>query len=131
MRNIFKFAIVGMTAALMAVIGSGPASADSGPVYACCGAGPDYGGSSAWFDSYGEHLYIKDTSKDGRSAVVRISYAGHADAYYWNPNGVGSVRDVNLAAPEGSYLQYQACTGEYGNLGVYYESCGVTAYDNA
>lgn len=130
MRIRNKIAVTVGAAALFGGMASGTASADSGPVYVCCGEAPAFGGGMAWFKSWGDHLFIKDLAADGHSVVVRIVYPGH-EAYYWNAGGKGTTRDVNFNMPEGAHVQYTVCVGEYSNKGVMYNTCGGDAVDTA
>ncbi|MGC9541046.1 hypothetical protein [Streptomyces sp. UG1] len=78
----------------------------------------------AHFEDYGEIVTIEDTAKDGRSAVVQVRYSGTEYKTYWNPNGVNSVRTINLSIPEMDEVWIRACSGEYSGYRIYVEECG-------
>ncbi|MGY0069235.1 hypothetical protein ACWZEH_21100 [Streptomyces sp. QTS137] len=81
-------------------------------------------GATAIFRAEGEHLLITDERADGRSAVAQINY-GDGLYTYWNPNGQGTTRDVNLDIAEGVRVDVRACTGEYNGYLIYAESCSL------
>jgi len=83
------------------------------------------------FVSYGEHLFVEDRVADGHSAVARYWLEGGTGPFLvWNSGGSGTKVDYNLELPEGSWIFYQVCVGEYGLRDVWTSTCsaGVTDY---
>ncbi|WP_030929554.1 hypothetical protein [Streptomyces sp. NRRL S-646] len=75
-------------------------------------------GSRVDWKADGEHLLIKDTEKDGHSAVALFRwYDGGEQRFhtytYFNRDGVDSVRDVNLDLYEGTTVNVKACIGDW------------------
>ncbi|MCD7438893.1 hypothetical protein K4B79_11735 [Streptomyces lincolnensis] len=75
-------------------------------------------GSRVTWKADGEHLLIKDTVKDGHSAVALFRWwdqsEGRFHSYtYFNRDGVDSVRDVNLDLGEGHTVNIKACVGDW------------------
>ncbi|MEU0737966.1 hypothetical protein [Streptomyces sp. NPDC006134] len=81
-------------------------------------------GATAEFQAYGEVLRITDDSADGHSAVAQINY-GDGLKTYWNPNGQGTTRTIDLEVPEGTRVDVRACVGEYDGYRIYTESCSL------
>lgn len=85
----------------------------------------------ARFVSLGEHLYVDDKLADGHSAVAVYWLEGGTGPFeVWNPNGNGSTVDHNMELPEGSWIYYYVCLGEYGLRSILSGTCsaGVTDY---
>jgi len=101
-----------------------PASATSSACASTCNG-------SAYFDSYGEHLYVYDNAHDGLAVVVwnkRFDLGGNWYAG-WNTSGGGTVRPFNLSMPEGTPFHYYVCLGSGGV--TYWNTCGPVVYDAA
>ncbi|WP_164002975.1 hypothetical protein [Pyxidicoccus caerfyrddinensis] len=73
-------------------------------------------GARVSFDSYGDHLVVKDVAADGHSAVG-VLYSYQTGSYYacWNPNGSGTVKDCNFNFYEGTWVAFIGCIGEHGS----------------
>jgi|GEM_PF-6703494 len=85
----------------------------------------------AEFVSLGEHLLVEDRVADGHSAVARYWLKGGTGPFHvWNSGGAGTTVDHNLELPEGSWIFYQVCVGEFGLRDVWTSTCsaGVTDY---
>jgi len=83
------------------------------------------------FTSLGEHFKVYDRAADGHSVVVLQWLSDGTGPYFgWNPNGSGSVVDIDLDLPEGDWIFFKACLGEYGNKTIVSATCsaGVTDY---
>ncbi|MFI7408949.1 hypothetical protein ACIBU0_09810 [Streptomyces sp. NPDC049627] len=75
-------------------------------------------GSRVDWKEDGDHLLIKDTEKDGHSAVALFRWwDASEDRYHWftyfNRDGVNSVRDVNMDLYEGTTINFKACIGDW------------------
>ncbi|MFE3046889.1 hypothetical protein ACFXIY_07530 [Streptomyces albidoflavus] len=71
-------------------------------------------GGKVTFKHYGEHLLIEDRKKDGNSAIGAITFLPESTRYYyWNRNGAGTTRDVNLSMAEGKRCLLQAYLGNW------------------
>lgn len=118
--------VLGAVGALAMVI-PGEAVADSSqcsvPSSTCAGR--------VTFQSYGEVFKIYDQVGDGHSAVLLYWLSDGSGPYYgWNPNGSGTQVTLNLELPEGDWIFYKACLGEYGDRSLVAGTCstGVTDY---
>ncbi|MFE5244984.1 MULTISPECIES: hypothetical protein [unclassified Streptomyces] len=83
--------------------------------------------AEAKFFSYGEHFRVTDVASDGHSAVGRWRQTGPDSTYHycWDADGAnGNYNDCNYALPEGAYVYYEACIGEYGTRDVWTSTCG-------
>ncbi|MFD5627155.1 hypothetical protein [Streptomyces sp. NPDC127072] len=60
----------------------------------------------------GDHLYITDKIADGHSAIGIIQI-GATQYYYWNSNGKGTTRHVDLDLPENRTIALGAVLGEW------------------
>jgi hypothetical protein len=111
----------------LVIAGAGPAAADSyqetrGNL-----------GGSVWFFSYGEHLQIYDELADGHSVVVFDQRQDLCCTWYsgWNHGGEGSVKDYDLNMPEGDWINYYVCLGEYATKTIVPGTCSPIAEDLA
>jgi len=114
-------------ALLIAVVPAMRALADSSQ----CSVSSGTCAAKAAFTSYGEHLKVYDRAADGHSAVVLYWLSDGTGPYFgWNPNGNGSVVDIDLELPEGDWIFFKACLGEYGTKTLVSGTCsaGVTDY---
>ncbi|MEV6289145.1 hypothetical protein AB0M41_01645 [Streptomyces sp. NPDC051896] len=78
------------------------------------------------FQSYGEIFDVNDTCGDGHSAVGVINVAS-SFYYYWNHDGHGTTRVVDLEFNEGQPLAIQACLGDWKGTatgGMLWSTCG-------
>ncbi|BBJ41281.1 hypothetical protein SSPO_039990 [Streptomyces antimycoticus] len=73
------------------------------------------GGAGAMVEwrAYGDHLYITDLEADGQSAVGIVQLGNGTAYYYWNTDGNGTTRHVNLNLPENRPLAVGAAVGNY------------------
>ncbi|WP_327708584.1 hypothetical protein OG912_06620 [Streptomyces sp. NBC_00464] len=116
MRKLLRSLVVPAAVAI-GLCGSN-AFATSGEVYA-------YGdGATATFRDYGEHLLITDDYADGHSAVAQVNW-GDGLYTYWNPNGKGTTRDVDLDVAEGERVDFRACVGEYDGYLILTNLCSL------
>ncbi|MEY2242076.1 hypothetical protein AB8A21_03825 [Streptomyces sp. BF23-18] len=86
--------------------------------------------SEAKFFSYGEHFRVEDVRADGHSAVGRWRHPGPDDQYHycWDADGaLNGFADCNYGLPEGTYVYYEACVGEYGDRDVWTSTCTTPA----
>lgn len=118
--------VLGLVGALTVVM-PGEAVADSSqcsvPASTCAGR--------VTFQSYGELFRIFDQQADGHSAVLLYWLSDGSGPYYgWNANGNGTQVNVDLELPEGDWIFYRACLGEYGTRSLVAGTCsaGVTDY---
>ncbi|MEU3664095.1 hypothetical protein AB0E77_30795 [Streptomyces sp. NPDC032940] len=65
------------------------------------------------FRPYGEHLIIKDRDADGHSIVAELRVDGYGTYYYWNSNGSGTTRDVNLDFAENHHVTLRCLVGDW------------------
>lgn len=127
MRILGRALTDGVIAIAGLVIVPGSASADS---YACTyGPGAYNCEGRAEFVSHGEHFYLKDQKADGHSAVLRY-YRSDTQQWKtaWNHSGNGTTKDINLDMPEGYYVEYYVCLGEYGDRDILEETCGAPTF---
>ncbi|MFF0588638.1 hypothetical protein ACFYWD_21985 [Streptomyces sp. NPDC003781] len=85
--------------------------------------------AEAKFFAYGEHMRVTDVRADNHSAVGRWRQTGPDSQYHycWDADGANNgYNDCNYALPEGTYVYYQACIGEYGTRDVWTSTCGTT-----
>jgi hypothetical protein len=120
-------ALAGLVAVLVVVITPSTALADTSscsvPAATCAG--------KVEFQSYGEIFRIYDQVADGHSAVLQYWLSdGTGPHWEWNHGGSGTVVEVNLELPEGDWIFYKACLGEYGTKTLVDGTCsaGVTDY---
>jgi hypothetical protein len=117
--------VLGM--AVAAAVVSTPAYADSSRCTvdsACAG--------KATFASYGEVFTVYDQKSDGHSAVVLYWLpAGVGPLSVWSHSGSGTTAKGDLELPEGSWITYKVCLGEYGTKQVLQETCGAPITDYA
>jgi len=65
------------------------------------------------FRPYGEHLIIKDRDADGHSVVAELTVDGYGTYYYWNSEGNGTTRDVNLSFAEDHHVTLRCLLGDW------------------
>ncbi|MFW6690380.1 hypothetical protein [Streptomyces sp. MAR4 CNX-425] len=112
--KLFPFASSILPAlALVSLTVAGPAQA--APTGTGCTDKSDAGTATAKFKPYGEHLLVTDNSKDGHSAIghVQITWGSATHYWYWNRDGAGTTRDVNLSYKEGRSIFVGAYTGDW------------------
>ncbi|NEB76272.1 hypothetical protein G3I40_13715 [Streptomyces sp. SID14478] len=73
----------------------------------------DNGGAKVTFKAYGEHLLVTDVFGDYHSAVGGIEIYGDGHYYYWNRDGKGTTRDVNLSITDGTSVIVNAFLGDW------------------
>ncbi|MFF4351656.1 hypothetical protein [Streptomyces sp. NPDC001530] len=105
MRSIARLAVVGAVAGVLATATSGSAFAEDYTIYS---AGAD---ARSKFVAYGDHLYITDMTADGHSAIGIIEVG--TQYYYWNRDGKGTTRHVDLDLPENHAMALGAVIGEW------------------
>jgi hypothetical protein len=86
---------------------------------------------SASFVHDGDHLYVWDNAADGRSAVVIYfrSDTGDQKNAAWNHFGANTVLDHNMNIPEGGWIKYHVCLGDY--AAGKYDTCSSFYTENA
>lgn len=71
-------------------------------------------GAHVCYQEVGDKWWVRDTERDGRSAVVDWSNGTSRDHQRWgscrNKDGAETRRLCNKDYPEGSYLKFRACT---------------------
>lgn len=138
MRNLIRAAVTGSAVTLLALTTMTSANAGD-DLYAYAYADNDVAPKDTWggqvhFEDQGEHLYIKDLSKDGHSAIAIIEYPGGGREYWWNRNGVNTTRDVNLDIKEGAAVYIRACLGDWSGsptAGILWATCGSGSQGSA
>ncbi|MEV7892552.1 hypothetical protein ACWD3I_11400 [Streptomyces sp. NPDC002817] len=105
MRPLARITVIGAIAAAVATATTTVAVAEDTTVYS---AGL---GAKVRFVAYGDHLYITDEIADGHSAVG--TYQLGSQYFYWNREGEGTTRHVNLDLPENRYFSVGAMLGEW------------------
>ncbi|MEV7239937.1 hypothetical protein ACWDXT_20975 [Streptomyces sp. NPDC003236] len=75
-------------------------------------------GSRVTWHADGEHLLVKDTVADGHSAVAIFRWWDQSeDRYhtftYFNRDGEGTTRDVNMDLYEHTTVNFRACVGDW------------------
>jgi hypothetical protein len=125
-RAMTFVALVLAVTTAVSVAGAVPAMADSS-MSTLGNAG------SANFTSYGEHLTIYDDKADGHSVVVLNVRQDLCCAEFegWNHNGAKSFYDYNLDMPEGDWIDYYVCLGEYASRTILWNTCGGHIRDYA
>jgi len=84
-------------------------------------------GAKAEFVANGDHLYVTDQIADGHSAIGIIELGDQY--YYWNRNGKGTTRHVNLDLPENRTIALGAVVGEWSGTptgGIIWSTIGTT-----
>ncbi|MEV7892551.1 hypothetical protein ACWD3I_11405 [Streptomyces sp. NPDC002817] len=106
MRSLARMTVVGAIAAAVATATTTAAVAQDGTVYSAGGAQ-----AKVRWVADGDHMYITDQIADGHSAVGMYQFD---DTYfYWNREGQGTTRHVNLDLPENRPLPVGAMIGEW------------------
>lgn len=123
-RTLLTAAAVAVAATAAVALAAAPASADSSECTRSGCAG------KAVFVPLGEHLKVTDRTGDGHSAVALYWLEGGTGPYLvWNHGGKGTTVDRNLDLPEGSWIYYQICLGEYGKRKVLTSTCSTGRTD--
>jgi len=118
--------VVAVTSALL-LAGGAAASADSER----CTSGSGCAGRVT-FTSYGEVFKVYDQLGDGHSAVALYWLPdGTGPHLIWNSGGNGTSVTANLEFPEGDWVTYRACLGEFGTKEILQDTCGATITDLA
>ncbi|MGC9536225.1 hypothetical protein [Streptomyces sp. UG1] len=132
MRLVARSALAGTAALLLALASGTSAHADGTDRTAYAPADYDvtpkeYWGGKAHIKTHGEIFTITDLVKDGHSTIGIISIGGEGNEYYyWNRNGVGTTRTVNLSVKEGTPLSIKACLGDWKGTvtgGIRWDKC--------
>jgi hypothetical protein len=130
MRKLVRACLTGCAAAALAVVTTTSAHAgDDIASYADADwsvAPKDTWGGLASFLAYGEILNITDLSSDGHSVVAIIDWPGGGTYYWWNSNGKGTTRKLDLEIPESKPVGLKACLGEWSGTptgGIMWDTC--------
>ena len=127
MTVLRRFALVAVAAGALLLAGGALASADSER----CTSGSGCAGRVT-FTSLGEIFTVYDQLGDGHSAVALYWLPdGSGPHLVWNSNGNGTSATANLEFPEGDWVTYRACLGEFGTKEVLQDTCGATITDYA
>ena len=127
MAALRRSALVALAVGALLLAGGATASADSER----CTSGSGCAGRVT-FQSYGEVFKVYDQQGDGHSAVALYWLPdGSGPHLIWNSSGNGTSVTANLEFPEGSWVTYRACLGEYGPREVLTSTCGATITDIA
>ncbi|MGW2885817.1 hypothetical protein ACWDDN_10770 [Streptomyces griseoruber] len=105
-RSLARIAVVGAVAAMVATTTSTTAFATEYYVVSM------NAGASATFESVGDHLYVSDRVANNHSAIGLIQI-GSSEYYYWNRDGKGTTRHVNLDLPENRAIALGALEGDW------------------
>ncbi|MCF2125915.1 hypothetical protein L1I79_05620 [Strepomyces sp. STD 3.1] len=138
MRTFVRACLTGCAATLLAVTTSTSAHAGEDiAVFAPADwneAPKDTWGGKANFKAYGEILSITDMSSDGHSVVAVITYPGGGTQYWWNSNGAGTTRKVDLEIAENGAVYLRACLAEWSGTptgGIMWDKCGSGSQGSA
>ncbi|XKK63285.1 hypothetical protein HFP71_12950 [Streptomyces sp. ARC32] len=130
MRKLVRACLTGGAAVMLAFGGTTSAHAgEDSASYAWADwsvAPKDTFGGLASFKAYGEILSIKDISSDGHSVVAIIDWPGGGRYYWWNSNGYGTTRKLDLEIPEGKPVGLKACLAEWSGTptgGIMWDTC--------
>lgn len=80
----------------------------------------------ATFKTSGDHLYIGDDKTDGHSVVAIVEQGSRR--YYWNHDGNGTTRHVDLDLPENVTMALVVCLGDWEGTptgGIRWDTCGT------
>ncbi|WP_163510417.1 hypothetical protein [Fodinicola acaciae] len=126
MTGLRRFTLTaGLAAAILAA--GAPAYADSSRCTSDSGCA-----GKATFASYGEVFTVYDQKADGHSAALLYWLPdGVGPIYVWNHSGNGTSVKADLELPEGSWVTYRVCLGEYGTKQIIASTCGATITDYA
>lgn len=103
-RRLLLSAVAVVAAATTGILFTpGAALADIGYVYTDNGAG------SAYFQSYGEHLYACDEAADGLRAIAQLNVNGHIYEVQDADGANGNCWTINLSITEGTLVTLRAC----------------------
>jgi hypothetical protein len=106
MRSLTRIAVVGAVAAAVATATTTAAVAEDATVYSA-----GLGAKVKWV-AYGDDMYITDISADGHSAVGTYQW-GATQYFYWNREGNGTTRYVNLNLTEHTLFAVGAMLGDW------------------
>jgi hypothetical protein len=127
MPALRRSVLVGLAIGILTLTSAAAAAADS----ARCTADSGCAGR-ATFASYGEVFTVYDQLGDGHSAVALYWLPdGSGPHLIWNSNGNGTNVKGDLELPEGSWITYRVCLGEFGARQVLTATCGATITDYA
>ena len=119
--------LVGAAVATLTLAGASAADADSSRCTADAGCA-----GRATFTSLGEIFHVFDQNADGHSAVVLYWLPdGSGPTLLWNSSGNGTDVKFDLELPEGSWITYRVCLGEFGAKQVLLDTCGAQITDYA
>ncbi|SNX63753.1 hypothetical protein SAMN06272735_5564 [Streptomyces sp. TLI_55] len=107
MKSLARIAVVGAMAAAIATTTVTAAVAEDATVYSI----GNRGAKVDWV-AYGDDMYITDEVADGHSAVGTYQW-GETQYFYWNSNGKGTTRYVNLNLTEHAYFAFGAILGDW------------------
>lgn len=138
MRNLVRVCLTSCAAALLAV-GTATSATAGEDIYQYAPADwsvtpKDEWGGLAHFKAYGEILSISDESSDGHSVVAVISYPGGGTQYWWNSNGAGTTRKIDLEIAEDGAVYLKACLAEWSGTptgGIMWNKCSTGAQGSA
>ena len=127
MAALRRSASVSVLVGALLLAGAASASADTER----CTSGSGCAGRVT-FASYGEVFKVYDQAGDGHSAVALYWLPdGTGPHLIWNHSGNGTTVTADLEFPEGNWVTYRACLGEYGDREVLQSTCGATITDIA
>ena len=106
MRSLLRIAVIGAIAATVATATSTTAFATE---YYVSSIGV---GAGVTFQTTGDHLYVTDKVANSHSAIGLIEL-GATRYYYWNRDGKGTTRHVNLDLPENRTIALGAIEGDW------------------
>ncbi|MFI6459250.1 hypothetical protein [Streptomyces sp. NPDC050528] len=105
MKALMRISFIGAIAVAMAAGTTTTASAEDAVVYS------DGLGAFVQWVAYGDDMYITDEIANGHSAVG--TYQLGSQYFYWNRDGKGTTRYVNLNLPEHTYFSVGAMEGDW------------------
>ncbi|HET9143690.1 hypothetical protein [Actinophytocola sp.] len=122
-----KALVVAAAVGTLTLAGASAAEADSSRCTVDSGCA-----GRATFASYGEVFTVYDQNADGHSAVALYWLPdGSGPHLIWNSDGNGTSVTANLEFPEGDWVTYRVCLGEFGPRQVLTETCGAAITDYA
>lgn len=80
-------------------------------------------GVLASFSAKGEHLFISDQHKNGRSAIAKLWVGGSGPAIFY-ATGDNSHKDFNLSYDENQTVNLEVCTSDSANAVCTYRVIG-------
>jgi hypothetical protein len=127
MTALRRSALVALAVGALLLAGGAAASADSERCTSDSGCA-----GRVTFASYGEVFKVHDQLGDGHSAVALYWLPdGSGPHLIWNSGGNGTTVTANLEFPEGDWVTYRACLGEFGTKEILQNTCGPAITDNA